>query len=334
MAEMQTSFGGDRRSGRETSQALHKIGHYAGKLVGPILTILVASFVIFVALSLAPGDPVVLYLGGRGTPQQYAFVRHQLGLDQPLLVQYWNWLTGAVHGDFGTSITYRTNVSNLLGARAELTLSLVVYAAIIMSIVGIGIGVVAGSRRTLGPIGAGLAGLAVAIPGFIAAQLLVSAFALNLSWFPAIGAGSGFADRVWHLTLPAIALSIAGGAYIAQITMSAIQEETEREYVETAQGRGLSPRDVFRRHVFRNALLPITTVTGLTIAGLIAGAVVVEFAFGLGGLGSLLIQAVNTKDYAVVEAISLILVVVFVVVTAIVDGINTLLDPRLRKPGR
>lgn len=334
MAEMQTSFERGESGGGSVSRVLREIRHYAGKLVGPILTILIASFVVFVALSLAPGDPAVLLLGGRGTPRQIAFVRHELGLDQPLLERYWDWLKGVVHGDFGTSISYRTNVSNLLWARAELTLSLVVYAAVIMSILGVGIGVVAGSKRTLGPIGAALAGLGVAVPGFIAAQLLVSAFALNLGWFPAIGAGSGFADKVWHLTLPAIALSIAGAAYIAQITMSAIQEETDREYVETAHGRGLSPRDVFRRHIFRNALLPITTVTGLTIAGLIAGAVVVEYAFGLGGLGSLLIQAVNTKDYAVVEAISLILVVVFVVVTAIVDGINTLLDPRLRKPGR
>ena len=311
--------------------ALRGAGRVAGKAVGPLLTILIASFVIFVALSQAPGDPAAIYMGGRATPHQLQVVRHELGLDQPMLERYWDWLKGAVHGDFGTSITYRTNVSNLLWHRLEVTLGLVVYAGIIMTVVGVGIGVLAGSRRTLGPIGAALAGLGVAIPGFIAAQILAAMFALDLGWFPAIGAGSGFADRVWHLTLPAIALSIAAGAYIAQVTMSAIQEETDREYVETAHGRGLSPPDVFRRHIFRNALLPITTVTGLTIAGLMAGAVVVEYAFGLGGVGSLLIQAVNTKDYAVVEAITLLLVVVFVVVTAIVDGINALLDPRVRK---
>jgi peptide/nickel transport system permease protein len=177
---------------------------------------------------------------------------------------------------------------------------------------------------------AAITGLAIAVPTFVAAQLLVSWFALGLGWFPATGEGSGLFDQLRHLTLPAVALALSWSAYVAQITRTAVREENEREHVDTARGRGVPAGAVFRRHVLRNAAIPIVTISGLTVAGLVASAVVVESAFGLNGIGSLLVQSVSAKDYNVVQAISMLLVVLFIVVTTAIDVLQTSLDPRLR----
>ena len=302
-------------------------------LIGPLVTVLVASFVVFVGLSLAPGDPLTRLLGSHATPAQYALMRARLGLDQPLLVQYWRWLSGVAHGDLGQSIIYRTDVTTLLAGRVTITLFLVVYAAILVVVGGVGLGILGSGVRRLGPPVAGVSAVGVAIPTFVAAQVLVLVFAVKFGMFPAIGAGSWFTDRLSHLTLPAVALAIGSAAYVAQVTRASIFEEQAREHVDVARGRGLAETLVFRRHVLRNAAIPIMTVSALTAAGLIAGAAVVEYAFGIGGLGSLLVESSSSKDYAVVEAITLILLVVFVATTALIDLVQVLLDPRVRHRG-
>jgi peptide/nickel transport system permease protein len=157
----------------------------------------------------------------------------------------------------------------------------------------------------------------------------VALLALRWGWFPVQGAGSGFADRIYHLTLPAISLMLGFSAWVTQVTMAAIREERAREHVSTAIGRGVAPLRVFRRHVLRNAAIPMVTVSGLTVAGLFAGAVVVEQAFNLAGIGSLLVAAVSAKDYNIVLAVSVILVAVFIVVTSLIDVVQLALDPRL-----
>jgi len=299
-------------------------------LGGPLLTILIASFVLFMALAAAPGDPVMTLLGGHPTPEAVAAMRAKLGMDHSLIVQYWNWLIAAAQGHFGTSIIYRSDVADLLAGRIRITFFLVAYAAVIVVAVGVGLGILGGAVKRLGSAVATIAAVGVAIPAFVAALFLVQVFALGLGWFPTMGAGTGFFGHLWHMTLPAVALAIGAAAYIAQITRATIFEEQSREHVEAARGRGLGSVDVFRRHVLRNAALPIITVSALTAAGLIAGTVVVEYAFGIGGLGSLLVSSVASKDYAVVEAITLILLVVFVVTLAIIDLLQAVLDPRSR----
>jgi len=295
-----------------------------------LLTVLIASFVLFMALAAAPGDPVMALLGSHPTPGAVAALRAKFGMDHPLIVQYWHWLTGAAQGHFGTSIVYRADVSSVLAGRISTTLFLVVYAAIIVVIAGVGLGMLGGGVRRLGSAVAAVSAVGVAIPAFVASMVLVQIFSLQLGWFPTLGAGSGFLGHLWHMTLPAVALAIGAAAYIAQITRATIFEESARDHVEAARGRGLEAMYVFRRHVMRNALLPIMTVSALTAAGLIAGTVVVEYAFGIGGLGSLLVSSVASKDYAVVEAITLILLVVFVLTLAIIDLLQSALDPRAR----
>jgi peptide/nickel transport system permease protein len=298
-----------------------------------VLTLLVASFLIFGALYLAPGDPATILAGGRATPEVLEQIREANNLNDPVWTRYWDWLSGVLQGDLGDSFVYKQSVTSLLAPRAGTTIYLVVYAAIIILSVGISLGLSSALRRRLGAVVTVGTAVGMATPAFVAAILLITVFAVNLGWFPVFGAGEGFLDRLWHLTLPAIALALAWVAYVTQITKAAVREELAREHVETARSRGIPAPLIVRRHVFRNAMIPITTVAGLTVAGLIAGAVVVEQAFGLNGLGSFLVQAAGQKDFAVVQAIALLLVATFVIANAVVDLVNGLLDPRLRLSG-
>jgi peptide/nickel transport system permease protein len=170
---------------------------------------------------------------------------------------------------------------------------------------------------------------AAATPSFVAAIVLITVFSVNLGWFPVFGGGSGLTGRITHLTLPAFALALSWIGLLARVTRSAMIEELGREHVQAARSRGLPERAIIRRHGLRNALIPITTVSGLIVPGLISGAVVVESAFALNGLGSLLLQSVATKDFPVVQAISLILVAAFVIINTLVDLLYTTIDPRV-----
>ncbi|MET9247325.1 ABC transporter permease [Nonomuraea sp. NPDC003709] len=306
------------------------IRRVAGTVSGALGTIVAASFVIYAGLSMAPGDPVARILGARATDEARAAVRAQLGLDDPLLERYWHWLIAALRGDLGRSLTYRQDVTALLGPRLQTTLMLVAMAAALVLVVGIVAGVAGGVARRGRPIVATLVALGVAVPSFVAANALIGAFAVRLGWFPTYGAGDGFPDRIWHLTLPAIALSIGYGAYVSQLTSAAVDEESGKEYVETSRGRGIPAGIIVRRHVLRNAALPVLTASGLAIAGLVSGTVVVEQAFGVDGVGALLVQSISSKDYDVVTAVSLIIVVVFVVMTTMIDLVQVALDPRER----
>lgn len=307
---------------------MRQLGRILG---GALATFLAASFVIYLALGLAPGDPATALAGNRATPEMIANIRHQYGLDRPLPVRYVSWLRDAVHGDFGQSFQFHQSVSSVLAPRVGVTLWLVVYASLIILVVGIGAGLLPSFIRRSNLVVTILASVGVAIPTFVAAMILIQVFALDLGWFPTTGSGSGSAgQRIWHLTLPAIALALSWSAYVGQITRASVREQERLEHVDTARGRGLPPTMVFRRHVLRNAAVPIVTISGLTIAGLIAGSIVVETAFNLGGMGSLLVQSVSAKDYNVVLAISLILVAAFVLANTVADLAQLALDPRVR----
>jgi peptide/nickel transport system permease protein len=296
-----------------------------------VATLFVASFLVFAALYLAPGDPATLLAGSRAKPEVIEQIRVQNNLDKPLLTRYGMWLKDFLQGDLGRSFIHRQNVSELLAPRAATTAFLVVYSALLILLIGIGLGVIGALRRRLGVVTTVISSLGLATPVFVAAIVLITIFAVQLGWFPVFGAGKGFLGRLSHTTLPALALALPFLAYMAQITKASVREELGREHVETARSRGIPGSLVIRRHVFRNALIPVTTVAGLSVAGLIAAAVVVEQAFGLGGLGSLLVQSAAQKDFVVVQAIAMILVAAFVISNSVVDFVNGLLDPRLRR---
>lgn len=301
------------------------------RVLGLAVTLLVTSFLIFGALYIAPGSPLSYLVGGRTvSPQAIAQVKAEYHLDQPFLTRYLSWLADVLHGRFGVSLVYKESVWSLISPRLTGTLLLLGYASVLIVLAGVALGVIAGlSRRRTDSALTALATVGLATPSFVASTVLITVFAVALPVFPVFGAGSGLTDRLWHLTLPAVALALSGCAYVARVTRTAVRQEATREHVETARSRGLAEHLVIRRHVLRNALAPIATVSGLTIAGLIAGTAVVETAFGLDGIGSLLVQSVSQKDFAVVQAISLILVVGFVLVNTAMDLLYPLIDPRI-----
>ncbi|AXI80953.1 ABC transporter permease [Peterkaempfera bronchialis] len=312
------------------------LGFLFRRLLGLVATLIVASFLIFSALYLAPGRPETFLTQGRSiSPEALASIRAQYHLDEPFPLRYWDWITGVVRGDLGQSLVFRQDVSSLLAPRVGSTLLLTLYAAVLIVVFGVLVGVVSGLRGgLLDTTSVVVTSMGFAVPTFFAALLLMDLFSVQLGWFPVFGSGEGLADRLWHLTLPAIALAIPSGAVVARITRTSIMEEKESEHVAIATGRGLPRSLVVRRHVLRNALLPVTTIVGVNIAALIAGATVVEKAFSLDGLGSALVDAVNQKDFAVVQAIALALVVSFGLVNLAVDVLYAWLDPRFQLGGK
>src|ERR1700682_3514325 len=296
-----------------------------------IVSLLVASFVIFAAIYLAPGNAIPALSGGRSIPpESLKVLEARYHLDQPFLVQYWYWLSSALHGDLGISITLRENVSTLIASRISTTAGLVLYASILIISLGVGLGIVAGLRPGLLDTSTlVITAISASLPAFVAAIVLILVFAVQLQWFPSIGNGIGFVDQVRHLTLPALALAVSSLAIVARVTRSAIREEARREHVQTAVSRGIPTAQLIRRHVLRNAAIPITTISGITVASLIAVAAVVEVVFGLAGLGAYLVQSAQSKDLAVVQGISLLLVTAFVAVNVLVDVLYAVLDQRV-----
>ena len=301
------------------------------RLVMLVITLVVSSFVIYSAMYLAPGNPIAALTGGRTpSPQAIKVLEARYHLNDPFLVRYVNWAGNALTGDLGVSIPLRQDVSTLIRQRVGTTVQLVLYATLIIVVVGIGLGIVGGLKRGfVDGLVIVLTTIGAAVPSFVAAILLLSLFAVNLGWFPALGAGDGFFDQIRHLTLPAIALAFSSVALIARVTRTAVREELRREHVQTATSRGIPRALIVRRHVLRNAAIPITTVVGITIASLFAASAIVERAFSLNGIGAYLIQAAPSKDMAVVQGITLVIVTVFVVVNTIVDVLYAVLDPRV-----
>ena len=303
----------------------------ARRLAMLAVTMLVASFAVYGALYLAPGSPIAALTGGRSpSPEVLAELNARYRLDDPFLVRYWNWLTAALQGDLGQSIPLRENVSTLIGQRIGVTASLVALTAVIIVVAGVGLGLLGALRPGVVDNGVLLTStVSAAMPSFAAAVVLQFVFAVQLGWFPALGTGEGFTDSLRHLTLPALALAATSVALVTRVTRTAVREELGREHVQTAVSRGLPWPHVVRRHVLRNAAIPITTIVGLTVASLIALSAVVETAFGLNGLGAYLVLAAQNKDFAVVQGISLVLVLAFVVTNVLVDLAYAVLDPRV-----
>ncbi|TMJ95369.1 MAG: ABC transporter permease [Actinobacteria bacterium] len=303
------------------------------RLAGAIPLLLVTSFIVFSFLHLAPGSPEQILLGGKNVdPETLQAIRDRYRLDDPFFVQYWTWLRHAVSGNLGESIIFRDSVVSVVGPRVVPTIELAAYALLLIIGFGLALGILAGiKRRTLTDTAAsGIMLVGSSISTYVSGILLITVFSVALRWFPVFGLGNGGFDRVYHLTLPAIALAIALTALVARTMRASLGQTLAQEYVETARSRGFSERRVIGKHALRNALVPVITITGLVFGFLISGAVLVEYTFGLNGLGALLIQGVRTKDFAVVQAITLLFTVAFILINLGVDLHYALVDPRVR----
>ncbi|WP_055701702.1 ABC transporter permease [Streptomyces silaceus] len=294
-------------------------------------TLLAASFVVFGAMYVAPGSPASFLLSGRSaSPEAVAAINSRYHLDDPFAVRYFDWLGGVLRGDFGRSITYRTDVSRLLADRLPTTLLLIVMALAVVVVGGLLLGRIAAVRggRTDSAILV-VTTFAVGTPSFVAAVLLQGLFAVRLGWFPSGGAGDGLGDMIWHLTLPSIALALYLIGMLARVTRSAMVEALDSEHVTVARSRGVPERLVIRRHVFRNALGTVLTTGGLVVSTLLVCTILVETAFSVGGIGQLLELSTTTKDFPTVQAIALIVVALFMAVNLLVDLLLPLVDPRI-----
>jgi peptide/nickel transport system permease protein len=306
--------------------------YLVGRVIATIATVLAASFAIYASSSLIPGDPVGALTRGRITdPAKIAELKAQYRLDQPVFSGFVDWLRYAAQGDFGMSITYRQPVAELVASRVPVTLALVLYTLLIIAVLGPALGALGALRPGwMSSSVTVLTTMWVAVPAFVCAAVLILVLSVQFPVFPAFGAGQGFLDRIYHLTLPATALALSSIALLARVTQVAMEEELKSEHVQTAWSRGLRWRQVIGRHVVRNSLIPMTTVAGVSAAYLITGTVVVEAAFGLSGIGTLLTQAVIGRDFAVVQAVVLLMIISFILINTMVDVLYTLIDPRIR----
>lgn len=310
--------------------------YLATRALSVVLTLFVATLVIFIALNLAPGDPASFMMGTAGDPSALAQLRVELGLDQPFWLRYLNWIGGLLSGDFGVSYTYRVPVATLIAERLQVTLPLAVLAMALSVVIAIPAGMLAASRRgtAIDASVSGLAQVGLAIPNFWLAILLVFVFATTLRWFSAGGFpgwDAGLLPALKALLLPAVALALPQAAVLTRVTRGALIETLSEDYIRTARAKGLSEGQTIRRHALRNAMIPVLTILGLQFTFQIAGGIIIENVFYLPGLGRLVFQAIAQRDLIVVQGVVVVLVLAAVIVTLVVDAAYALADPRIRK---
>lgn len=299
-------------------------------------TFLVATVIVFLFMRLIPGDPAQVALGTNASPELVAQLQHEFGTDRPLFIQYFDWVGGLLTGDFGTSYITRQDISPLVFDRLQVSLILVVTAMIVALAIAIPLGTIAAVKHRNASgilIGAG-SQLGVAIPGFLAGILLVLVFAVGLGWFPSGGwtpPGENFGDFARRLILPVLALASVQGAILTRYVRSAVLEIMSEDYLRTARSKGLSPTGALLKHGMRNAAIPVITVTGVQLAALIIGAVVIERVFVIPGLGSMLLDAVGNRDLLTVQSVVMVLVAITLILNLLIDVLYTIVDPRMRK---
>lgn len=300
------------------------------------ITFLVATVIVFLFMRLIPGDPAQVALGVNATPELLEQTRKEFGTDRPLIVQYADWAGGIFRGDFGVSYVTRSDISPLVIDRLQVSLILVVSAMVVALLIALPLGTIAAVRHrnlTGVLIGAG-SQLGIAIPGFLAGILLVLVFAVSLGWLPAGGwtpPGEDFGDFLRRLILPVLALASVQGAILTRYVRSAILEIMSEDYLRTARAKGLSKTQALMKHGIRNAAIPVITVTGVQLAALIIGAVVIERVFVIPGLGSMLLDAVGNRDFLTVQSVVIVLVALTLIMNLLIDVIYTIVDPRIRK---
>ncbi|MFI7117551.1 ABC transporter permease [Amycolatopsis sp. NPDC049868] len=300
-----------------------------------VASVLVASIVVFLFMAVLPGDPAQVALGVNATPELVAKTRAEFGIDRPLVTQYFDWIGGVLHGDFGRSYVTREEIGPALTDRLGVTLWLVGAGMLVALVIAVPAGTFAAvrHRKADGTALSGLSQIGVAIPAFLAGIILVQIFAVQLRWLPSGGWTPPVQDPgefLRGLVLPALSLGLVQGAVLTRYVRSAVLDTLGQDYLRTARSKGLRPFQALFRHGLRNAAVPVVTVLGLQLSTLLIGAVVVERVFVLPGLGSMLLDSVASRDLLSVQGIVLVLVVGVLLVNFVVDVLYTVLDPRLR----
>lgn len=291
------------------------------------------SLISFLSIHFVPGDPVQIMMHGRATPEALRLAHERLGLDQPVLVQYWHYIVNAAQGDLGTSIIQNADVSKIIGERLGPSIYLLLASAFLAVVIAVPLSILA-ARRSDQSVDhvirlAGIVGFAM--PPFWIGILLMLLFGITLDWFPISGYGRSFLDRLHHLFLPALTIAIFLAPILVQSLRSAMLDVMTAEYIEVARAKGLGPWRILVKHALRNALIPVTTILAVNIGWLLSGAVVVEYLYSFPGLGSLLVRAVGYRDYPVIQGLSLVFAVLVLVVNLLADLSYVVIDRRVLK---
>ncbi|EHI1798419.1 TPA: glutathione ABC transporter permease GsiC [Salmonella enterica subsp. enterica] len=297
------------------------------RLLGLIPTLLIVAVLVFLFVHLLPGDPARLIAGPEADAQVIALVRQQLGLDQPLHVQFWHYITHVLQGDFGTSMVSRRPVSEEIASRFLPTLWLTITSMIWAVLFGMAIGIAAAVWRNRWPdrVGMTLAVTGISFPAFALGMLLMQIFSVDLGWLPTVGA-----DSWQHYILPSLTLGAAVASVMARFTRSSFVDVLSEDYMRTARAKGVSETWVVLKHGLRNAMIPVVTMMGLQFGFLLGGSTVVEKVFNWPGLGRLLVDSVDMRDYPVIQAEVLLFSLEFILINLVVDVLYAAINPAIR----
>lgn len=297
------------------------------RLLGLIPTLLIVAVLVFLFVHLLPGDPARLIAGPEADAQVIALVRQQLGLDQPLHVQFWHYITHVLQGYFGTSMVSRRPVSEEIASRFLPTLWLTITSMIWAVLFGMAIGIAAAVWRNRWPdrVGMTLAVTGISFPAFALGMLLMQIFSVDLGWLPTVGA-----DSWQHYILPSLTLGAAVASVMARFTRSSFVDVLSEDYMRTARAKGVSETWVVLKHGLRNAMIPVVTMMGLQFGFLLGGSIVVEKVFNWPGLGRLLVDSVDMRDYPVIQAEVLLFSLEFILINLVVDVLYAAINPAIR----
>jgi peptide/nickel transport system permease protein len=311
------------------------------RLLLALITILIVTLIVFFAVRLLPGDPLIIFIGQQASSgqsiseAQLQELRIQYGLDKPLMVQYFNWAKAIFRGDLGTSIYYHENLGTLLKERFPITFHLGVLALVLNIAVGVLMGLLAAVRRGtwIDNVSTFLANVGVCVPVFWLALLLIYLFGLQLHWLPISGYTSPTKDfwlNTREIIMPVFCMAIGGLSGTARLTRSAMLEVTHQDYIRTAWSKGLRERTIVFKHALKNGLIPIVTVLGMGIGGVFAGSVIIETIFAIPGIGRLMVTSLFSQDYVVIQSSTLVMGAIIVLANLVVEISYVWLDPRIR----
>ena len=300
------------------------------RLVQAVIVLTGVVLLTFVMLRIVPGNPIETMMGEHANVETIQRMTAEMGLDQPLYIQFFQYVSSAVRGDFGTSYSLGKPVNELLGRAFVNTLTLALFAALFAWIVGIGCGILSAVKKNRLPdrLFMGFSLLGISLPVFMAAMLLQYVFAFRLRWFPISGA-----DDLRGFILPAIALGWNSAGQVAQMTRTSLLETLGDDYIDTARAKGRGPMGVLMLHALRNAMLPVMTMMTIQLSGLLSGAVITETVFSINGVGRLMVQAISGRDIPLLQGTSLLATGVVILGSLAADCLYAVLDPRIRKEG-
>lgn len=312
--------------------------HAMRRLLLSLPVLLAMSVFVFAIIHLTPGDPVQAALGLSYSPRAADVLRHQMGLDRPLVTQYLGWIGGILRGDFGRDLISHQPLGELLGQRLPVTLELTVLSMGLAVAFAVPLGVASAQRPggAIDRLTAGITLLGISVPDFVLGTLLILLFAATLNWLPPqdyVPFTQDPSDNLRHLVLPVIALATAEVAYIAQTTRAAMLETLNQDYITFLRAKGIRERTVSYKHALRNASVPVITVIGVQFGSLLGGAIVVENVFSLPGIGKMTVDAVSTRNYPIVQGGVLVIAALFILVNLATDLLYTALDPRIAEGG-